>query len=138
MQDSVIYITDLDLERLSTLLANTGLYNRKDQEYFGKLEEELDSAYVVSSQDIPNDILTINSRAQVRDLDSGKEIVLTLVLPVGANYEHGRVSILAPVGAALFGRRIGDTVVCRVPGGVRRLKVERVFYQPEAAGDYHL
>ena len=50
----------------------------------------------------------------------------------------GKVSVLAPIGTALLGYRAGETVEWEVPGGVRRLKIEQVLYQPEAAGDYHL
>jgi regulator of nucleoside diphosphate kinase len=61
-----------------------------------------------------------------------------VVFPSEADSEQGKISVLAPVGTALLGYRVGDTVEWVVPGGLRRLKIERILYQPEAAGDYHL
>ena len=55
-----------------------------------------------------------------------------------ANYDEGKISVLAPVGTALLGYRVGDTIEWQVPSGLRRLKVEELLYQPEAAGQYNL
>jgi regulator of nucleoside diphosphate kinase len=74
----------------------------------------------------------------VRDLDSGKVITFTLVFPSDADVEQDKISVLAPLGTAVLGYRLGDTFEWRMPGRVRRLKLEQVLYQPEAAGDYHL
>jgi regulator of nucleoside diphosphate kinase len=52
--------------------------------------------------------------------------------------DEGKVSVLAPLGMALLGARAGDTVLVHAPAGIRRLKIERVLYQPESAGDLHL
>jgi regulator of nucleoside diphosphate kinase len=59
------------------------------------------------------------------------------VLPLAANFERGRISVLAPLGIAILGQRVGDVVAVRAPGGVRKLLIENVLYQPEAAGDFH-
>jgi regulator of nucleoside diphosphate kinase len=60
------------------------------------------------------------------------------VYPDDADVNDGKLSVLAPLGTALLGASVGDVVEFRTPGGVRRLKVERILYQPEAAGDFHL
>jgi regulator of nucleoside diphosphate kinase len=138
MQERAIYITDFDMERLRKLLEGTKKWSQRDREYLEKLEEELDRAIVVSSKDVPGDVVTMNAQVRVRDLDSGVEKVFRLVFPADADYEQGKVSILAPIGTALIGYRAGDTVEWKVPAGVRRLKITAVLYQPEAAGDYHL
>jgi len=138
MQERAIYITDFDMERLRKLLDGTKKWSQRDREYLEKLEEELDRAIVVSSKDVPGDVVTMNAQVRVRDLDSGVEKVFRLVFPADADYEQGKVSILAPIGTALIGYRAGDTVEWKVPAGVRRLKITAVLYQPEAAGDYHL
>ena len=110
----------------------------KNRDYLIKLEEELEWAQIVAPQEILGDVVTMNSQARVKDLDSNEEMVFTLVFPAEADYERGRLSVLAPIGTALLGYRAGDTVEWEVPGGVRRLKIEQVLYQPEAAGNYHL
>ncbi len=138
MGESTIYVTEFDLKRLSSMLNGARAWDKKDRGYLTKLEDELERAQVVSPQAIPSDVVTMNSRSRVRDLDSNAEMIFTLVFPAEADYERGRLSILAPIGTALLGYRAGEAVEWEVPGGVRRLKVEQVLYQPEAAGDYHL
>jgi regulator of nucleoside diphosphate kinase len=80
----------------------------------------------------------MNSQVRVKDMDSKTEMVFTLVFPAEADYEQGRLSVLAPVGTALLGYRAGEIVEWKVPGGVRKLRIEQILYQPEAAGDYDL
>jgi len=138
MKERAIYMTEFDMERIQKLVDGTRAWSKKDREFLQNLEEELDRATVVSPQEVPADVVTMNSQVRVQDLDTKKEMVLRLVFPSDADYESGRVSVLAPIGTALLGYRAGDTVEWKVPSGVRRLKIESVLYQPEAAGDYHL
>jgi regulator of nucleoside diphosphate kinase len=137
MTDREIYVTALDAERLRKLLEGARLWSARDREHIQALEAELDRARVVAPQDIPGDVVTMNSAVLVKDLDTGAEMALTLVFPSKAGLELGKISIVAPVGTALLGYRVGDTIEWKVPGRVRRLRVEKVIYQPEAAGDYH-
>ena len=125
-----IYLTQNDMDRLLELVeaqSGKGLEN---------LENELVRAHVVPRDKIPEDVVTMNSEMLVRDLDSGNEMTFTLVFPSAADLERGRISVLAPVGTALLGYRVGDTIEWKVPGRVRRLCIEKILYQPEAAGDY--
>ncbi len=138
MQKREIYVTGFDLRRLSELFAGTRLWSKKDREYLINLGEELEQANVVPSQYIPADVVTMNSQVRIRDLDAGKEMLLTLVFPASADYGQGKVSILTPMGTALLGYQAGDTIEWQAHAGLRRLRVEQVLYQPEAAGDYHL
>ena len=133
-----IRMTAVDRDRLEALVVGQSQQHGASQDHLEALEREIDRALVVSSQAIPPDVVTMNSRVLVRDLDAGAEMELTLVYPLGANSRIGRVSVLAPIGMALLGYRAGDTVVWRVPSGMRRLRIERVLYQPEAAGHFHL
>lgn len=138
MVERTIYVTEFDLKRLSSLLNGARSWNKKDRDYLTKLEEELERAQVVSPEEVPGDVVTMNSQARIKDLDSNEEMVFTLVYPAEADYVGGKLSILAPIGTALLGYRAGDTLEWKVPAGVRRLKIVEVLYQPEAAGDYHL
>jgi regulator of nucleoside diphosphate kinase len=65
-------------------------------------------------------------------------MIYSLVFPNEADADEGRISILAPVGTAMIGYRVGDVIEWQVPSGLRRLKVEEIIYQPEASGDYLL
>jgi regulator of nucleoside diphosphate kinase len=60
------------------------------------------------------------------------------VFPSRANIADNKLSIMAPLGMALLGYRKGDIVKWTVPSGVKKLRVDDIIYQPEAAGDYHL
>ena len=102
------------------------------------LERELGRGRVVPPTGVPRGVVTMNSRVRFRDLGTGEAETYTLVYPADADVEQAKLSVLAPLGAALLGSKAGDVVECGTPGGVRKLKIERVLYQPEAAGDFHL
>ena len=134
-----IYITRPDYERLTKLIElareREGEANR---EYLNRLEEELERAEVVEQKEIPPDVITMRSTVSLRDLDTSEKAIYWLAFPAEANYDEGKISVLAPVGTAMLGYRRGDVIEWEVPSGVRRLKVEKVLYQPESKGDYHL
>lgn len=135
-----IYITEFDLNRLIELL-DVGLSFRGSKsasEHLDSLKEELTRAHIVLPADIPPDAVTMNSRVRLSDMSKAEKLVYTIVFPRDADAATGRISILAPVGTAILGCRVGDIIEWQVPAGNRRLKIEEVLYQPEAAGDYHL
>jgi len=138
-KETNIYITKPDQERLTRLIEFTR--ERDDdanRKYLDRLEEELAKAEVVQQQDIPPDVITMRSTVRLKDLDTGQEMIYGLVFPPEANYDDGKISVLAPIGTAMLGYRLGDVIEWKVPSGLRRLKVEKVLYQPESKGDYHL
>ena len=100
------------------------------------LEAELDRADVVLPVDVPFDVVTMNSEVAVRDMDSNEEMTFAVVFPSDADVNRQRISILAPIGTAVLGSRVGDMIDWRAPGRTRRLKIERVLFQPEAAGQF--
>ncbi|SEU10760.1 nucleoside diphosphate kinase regulator [Stigmatella erecta] len=104
-----------------------------------QLELELDRAQLVRQEQIPPDIVTMRSRILFEDLDTGRRREASLVYPEEANMEQSRVSILAPVGLALLGLRVGDIIEWPLPNErLGKLRILEVLYQPEAAGDFHL
>ena len=133
-----IYITELDYERLSGLIDRTRERNSVDREYLNKLEAELDRAEIVDSKEIPADVITMRSRVRLKDLVSGESNTYSLVFPTEADFAEGKISVLAPIGTAILGYSLGDTIEWPVPSGLRRLKVEEILYQPESAGDREL
>jgi regulator of nucleoside diphosphate kinase len=92
----------------------------------------------VDSRDVPPDVVTVNSKVELLDLDKNEKMIFVLVFPNEADINQGKISILAPVGTAILGYRVGDKVIRRVPAGQRRIKIQKILYQPEASGDYHL
>ena len=138
MNDRIIYITEFDLHRLEELLEVAGAFTYRGRSDLKELEEEVSRAQVVDSRKVPPTVITMNSRVKLRDLDTGEEMVFTLVFPREADIDGGRLSVISPVGTAILGYTEGDTIEWKVPSGRRRIKIEKVLYQPEAAGDYHL
>ena len=138
MEERTIYITEYDMKRLRDLIVEAKRLDRRGSEYLEGLEGELARGIVVAPTDIPPDVVTMNSRVDLVDLDTGEEMVCTLVFPSEADVAQSKISVLAPIGTAMLGYRVGDTFNWKVPDGIRRLEIKGVLYQPEAAGDYHL
>jgi regulator of nucleoside diphosphate kinase len=129
-----LIVSRFDLERLERLLERVGSGGNLDL-----LRAELDRAEVVDPKDVPPDVVTMNSRVRVADEATGEESELQLVFPAAADAVRGAVSVLAPVGSALLGLRVGSVIEWPVPDGrARRIRVVAVSYQPESAGDTHL
>ncbi len=136
MRKKTIYITELDMKRLEELVQFASKSDKRKEEYLRELEEELDRAKVVPSEKIPKNVITMNSKVRIKDLDSEEEMIYSLVFPHSADINQNRISILAPIGTALIGYKVGNIIEWKVPGGVRKLKVEEILYQPEASGNF--
>jgi regulator of nucleoside diphosphate kinase len=128
-----IYLTQNDLDRLTDLLEAyaTGSGGRR----FDKLENELVRAIVVPRDQLPKDVVTMNSRVVFEDETTAERREVELVYPGNADISVGKISILVPVGTALLGLRVGQSIEWELPSGQkRRYRVIEVPYQPEAAG----
>ena len=134
MEARDIFITDYDLTRLKELLQVGISYAERDRPSLESLQGELDRAHIVEPTAIPHDVVTMNSRVRLIDVETKEEQVYTVVFPSQANVEQRKISILAPIATAILGYRVGDTVEWRVPGGIKKLRIEEILYQPEAAG----
>ncbi|MBN1140995.1 MAG: nucleoside diphosphate kinase regulator [Deltaproteobacteria bacterium] len=132
-----IFITDFDLGRLENLLRKIDRGQSRDTPHLDELEFELGRAEIVEPKQIPADVVTMNSRVRLHDLDTQEDKVYTLVFPHDADPKADKISVLAPIGTALIGYRVGEVITWQVPGGTRRFQVMEILYQPEAAGDYH-
>ena len=132
-----LLLSRLDAERIEALLEQPQYRSLNTDALRGELER----AEVVEPADLPKDVISMNSTAQVRveDAELGThEHELTLVYPRDADGSANKVSIFAPVGSALLGLRTGDTIDWPLPGGrSARLQVLAIRYQPEAAGELH-
>lgn len=124
MNHSPIYLGKDDYSKLRRLLVIASYSN--DSGALSKLREELDRAAVVNIDDAPSDFVAINSSVEFEDLTTGEIEECTLVLPERADAAIKRISVLAPLGTALIGCRVGDIVCWGTPGGMRQLKVRRI------------
>lgn len=138
MRKHTICITENDARRLQELISNPGALEHRAPECLESLRNELARAQIVAPDEIPPDVVTMNSTVHLVDMKTGEEETFTLVFPSDADVSQGRISVLAPIGTAMLGYRTGETFVWNVPGGERHLRVKEVIYQPEASGDYHL
>lgn len=102
------------------------------------LKELLDASTVVAPVDVPKDVVTMRSRVTLRDIGSRQSDEYTLVYPDESDIETGRVSVLAPLGLAMLGKRAGEVARFETPSGDRQVKIVRIDFQPESAGELHL
>lgn len=138
MQGRKIYITKFDKDRLEDFISVAAEFNDPDKQYLLDLQDELERAEIVRSDEVPPGVVTMHSRVVLRDLDTSEKMTYTLVFPKDADIGQGALSILAPVGTAILGYHEGDVIAWPVPSGQRRICIEKVLYQPERAGDFHL
>jgi len=135
MERERIFITQNDLEALRTAIHEAENSGYRSSVYIKQLREELDRATIVSPEEIPADVITMKSTVMLTDLDNGEQMQLTLCYPQDARQED-QVSVLAPIGTAMLGYRVGDTFEWDTPSGKAHLRVDQVLYQPEATGKY--
>lgn len=132
MKKRNIIVTAPDHARLSDMIDFRNLSMRERSEAHA-LKGELESAEVIAPDAVPPDVITMNSRAKLLDLDTSERMEFTLVFPEEADFEAGKISVLAPVGTGMLGYRVGDSFERRAPYGMRRLKVIDLIFQPDAA-----
>jgi regulator of nucleoside diphosphate kinase len=102
----------------------------RDVEHLDELALELDRAVIVAAEEVPGGVVTMRSRVSIMDESTGERRQLTLVYPLEADIAANRVSVLAPLGTALLGYREGDVVEWKMPGGLRRVRIEAVSQDP--------
>lgn len=136
MPSATMLITDTDRRRLGTSLEKAAYGRSRHRSEFVALETDLEFASSVMAEEVPGDVVTMNSTVEVRDLDAEATESFTLVYPEDADIGSARMSVLAPLGRALLGRRVGEVIQVAVPAGRRRIRIERLCYQPEQAGHF--
>ena len=125
-----IYLTQNDMDHLLKLVeAQSG-------KRLEKLENELVRANVVPRDKIPEDVVTMNSRVIFENVTTQERREVTLVYPENADIDKGRISVLVPIGTALLGLRVGQSIDWELPSGAKqRYRIVEVPFQPEAAGE---
>lgn len=117
MESENLILSDSDYARLSMFI-NEEL-----------LRDELGRAIVVSTDQVPDDVVRMNSRVTYLDKSSGLKREIELCFPEEADFKVGRVSVISPVGTALLGLKVGQEIDWPFPNGEsRRLKVMDVVH----------
>ena len=132
-----IVLTEADYDRLKRLV-DSPRYRTTHAGLVMALKQELDRSKVISANEVPEAVVTMRSQVRVRDVKRRESETYTLVYPEEADIAASKLSVLAPLGIALLGTQMGEVVSFDAPVGQRRLVVEEILYQPEAAGDLHL
>ena len=131
--ETTITLSEKDYLKIKNILQHL------DDENSENLEIELDRAILVTDTEVPQDLVTMNTKFVFKNLTDNKEQEATIVYPGEANSNEGKISILAPLGAALIGLKIGQGITWAFPDGKsRKLVIDRILYQPEKNGDWHL
>jgi len=125
-----IYITEIDKARLRSLL------EFEPASAVFELEHEIERAIVVDPRQVTRDVVTMNSRALLQ-LDD-EEVEVALVYPEDADDSAGKLSVCSGIGTAILGYKEGDAFDWRIADRTCRIRIEKVLYQPEAVGDFHL
>ncbi|MDB5246841.1 MAG: transcription elongation factor GreA [Segetibacter sp.] len=126
---SKIIITKEDYSTLNSYITNLRSVRYFDGENAASLQEELRKATLVKSEEMPVDVVRLNSRVIVKEGTTDKLIELVLVVPEKADIKEKRISVLAPIGTALIGFREGEKVSWDVPAGSRTFTIIKVYNQ---------
>lgn len=130
MKELPIVIKATDYEELRCAILGMDKLSERGRAELAALRTEIARAEIVAPENTPDDVITMNGCAELLDLDTGERMRLTLVFPRDANADEGKISVLAPLGTAMLGQRVGDEFEWSVPYGQRRLRVLAVPFQP--------
>ena len=124
--ENAITLTRTDYQRLRALLSPRREAALNDRQHLLDLEDEIERAAIVEAGSLPTDVVAVGSTVLLVDLESGARDRYALVLPNRADATRGLISVSAPLGTAVLGARVGDIVEWRMPGGLRRMRIEAV------------
>lgn len=137
-----LVITRKDEQRLRQLITSMRrslpTVGHPYHDYLRALESELVRSSVVAEGDVEGDVITMNSKICGREMDSGRCRKLTLVYHADDDMSGEKVPVLTPLGVALVGARVGDIVQWSGWRGPRQTRIEKILFQPEAAGEFEL
>lgn len=133
-----IILSKLDYSRIHKCIQDARQTNTIGINEAENLLNELKSAKVVEPEEIPANVVTMNSVVRISFPETRKTLKFRIVYPDQANIKENRISIFSPVATALIGYRVSDEIEWIVPSGLTKLRIDEIIYQPEAAGDFNL
>jgi regulator of nucleoside diphosphate kinase len=141
IQDQAV-VTTADRARLremiDSLRASLPTSGEPYGSYLRALEERLAQMPTVAEDEVDDRVVTMNSKVCVQDVDTDQRQLLTLAYPSDADPFGEKVSVLTSLGAAVLGSRVGEVVEWQTRRHRRRMRIERIVFQPEAAGRFDL
>ena len=88
-----------------------------------ELEEKLSRGRILDEAAIPKDQVLIGAKVKLKDIASGEELQYTLVSGVESDFAQNKISVSSPVGKALLGHKVNETVEIKVPAGTLKYKI---------------
>jgi len=133
-----LIISRLDYQRLKMWADRAKTEFRFSNVHFDQLLRNAGQATMLEPEQIPADVVTMNSRISLCYLKDNQTKEIQLVYPERADITHNRISIFAPIATTLLGCRQGSLAILNTPNGTVRVRIDKILYQPEAAGDFTL
>jgi regulator of nucleoside diphosphate kinase len=131
-------INKLDYKRIQECVSNAKQFNSISIVEANSLLNELKLGTLVEPEEIPANVVTMNSIVTISFIESEKEVVFQIVYPDKADVANNKISIFSPIATALIGYQIGNEIEWCVPAGMTKIKIKEIVYQPEAAGHFNL
>ncbi len=135
---SKIIVNRLDYARIKKCINDAKQFKSITSIEADNLLKELDSAKIMEPESIPSNVVTMNSIAKITFLNNNKQVQFQIVYPDKANLKENKISIFSPIATSLIGYKVNDEIEWIVPGGLTKIRIDEVIYQPEATGDYEL
>lgn len=135
---SKIIVNRLDYARIKKCINDAKQFKLITSIEADNLLKELDSAKIMEPESIPSNVVTMNSIAKITFLNNNKQVQFQIVYPDKANLKENKISIFSPIATSLIGYKVNDEIEWIVPGGLTKIRIDEIIYQPEATGDYEL
>ena len=133
-----LILNRLDYSRIQKCINDAKQFKSINASEAESLKVELNSAKIVEPQEIPSDVVTMNSIVKISFLNSDVQTEFQIVYPDKANLKLKKISIFSPIATALIGYKVADEIEWIVPAGLTKIRIDEIIYQPEAAGNYDL
>jgi len=138
MSRSNIILSSLDAKRISKCIEIAKQQRTINDFEIQRLTYELSMAEIREPRKIPDNIVTMNSEVSFSFTNLSKRGKIKIVYPSESNLKEGRISIFSPIANALLGHKEGDIIEWIGPMGEMNMRIEKIVYQPEAAGHFDL
>ncbi len=133
-----IIITKQDFTRIHKAVSDAKANKTIKLDEAEKLLSELHKAKIVASEEVPTDVVTMNSIVKIHFQHNDNKVQFQIVYPDLANIKENKISIFSAVASALIGYSVGDEIDWIVPSGITKIMIDDIIYQPEASGDFDL
>jgi regulator of nucleoside diphosphate kinase len=135
---SKLIINSLDYSRIQRCISDAKQLRSINSADADKLLNELRSAQVLEPEEIPSNVVTMNSIVKLSFLNNKQQTQFQIVYPKNANFKENKISIFSPIATALIGYKVGDQIEWIVPAGPTKIQIDEILYQPESSGDLDL